>query len=256
MIRVGIKPDKGTLTVPGYETINVLMKSHSKWGELGPYHLKTDEGWIFENVWQFAKIYEVVPASSQVYIAFKRTQRDEMQLHLAYSRWDSRVVWSWPEQRHLQPTPKSGQITCDGQNYNILDDYWAWHLKGFEHKVHQRYPVGFRHRHEVKCTIIDRKLGCIATQSDDLEAIGYIEARKRIYLPMYCELVRKEPRFHELKRKIENGDPIVICEVDGPHQESLEYYKKEYEIGDDFIEYNSIEVNIENMWISLLCAFA
>lgn len=63
---LSVKPEKGDLVVPGYETINVLMKSHSKWGALGPYHLKTDEGWIFENVWQFAKIYEYLPYSRQV----------------------------------------------------------------------------------------------------------------------------------------------------------------------------------------------
>lgn len=39
--------------------------------------------------------------------------------------------------------------------------------------------------------------------------------------------------------------------MDGPHQESLEYYREEYGVGDDFIEHNSIEVNLENMKLML-----
>lgn len=34
--------------------------SPKKWGQLSPYHLKTKKGYIFENVWQFSKIYPKV----------------------------------------------------------------------------------------------------------------------------------------------------------------------------------------------------
>jgi len=235
-LRVGIKPDGGQLKVDGFETINVLMKSHSKWGALGPYHLKTEKGEIFENVWQFSKIYEVVPKSRQV-----------------YSRWDSTVIWNWPEERHMRVVPEDTVsenqiVTYDGVTYEILPEYWHWRSVGFQHQYHCRYPVGFRNRHLVKFSILG---GATEDGCTPLETMDYITSRKKIYLPLYCELVRKEPLFWELKKKVDNGEVLCICEVDGPHQESLSYYKSKYGVGDDFITQNSMEVTKENIEIML-----
>lgn len=54
-----------------------------------------------------------------------------------------------------------------------------------------------------------------------------------------------------MKNKLENGENLLICEVDGPHQESLEYYREKYKVQESFIENNSIEVTFENMKIML-----
>ena len=43
------------------------------------------------------------------------------------------------------------------------------------------------------------------------------------------------------------GENLLIIEVDGPHQESLEYYKETYGVGDDFIIDNTIIANQENL---------
>lgn len=138
------------------------------------------------------------------------------------------MIWEWPQSRHLVSrnavAPKGcAQINYEGETYKILPDYWKWREQGFSNirhgdgfageGVHVRYPLGWRNRHDVKCAIVDRELGCIASRSDDLEAIGYIEGRKRIYLPLYCELVRKQPLFAELQRKVQRGDNIVICDL-------------------------------------------
>ena len=43
----------------------------------------------------------------------------------------------------------------------------------------------------------------------------------------------------------------MIIEVDGPHQESLNYYKHTYGVSEDFIDKNTISVNENNMKIML-----
>lgn len=233
MLRVGIKPDKGQLKVDDYQTINILMKSHSKWGQLGPYHLTTTEGEIFENVWQFSKIYEVVPKSRQV-----------------YSRWDSTVIWDWPLERYMRVVEEVNEncVTYNDTTYEIQPGYWHWRQVGFKHHTHVRYPVSFRNRHLVKFAILG---GATKDQCLPLETMDYITSRKRIYLPLYCKLVKEQPLFWELKQKVENGEQLCICEVDGPHQESLPYYKQKYGVNDDFIAQNSMEITKEHIDIML-----
>lgn len=43
----------------GYKKVNVLSwhEKDTKYYELSPYHLKTEEGILFENLWQFSKVY-------------------------------------------------------------------------------------------------------------------------------------------------------------------------------------------------------
>ena len=54
-----------------------------------------------------------------------------------------------------------------------------------------------------------------------------------------------------LKNRLINGENLLIIEVDGPHQESLDYYKEKYEVGDDFIQKNTMLANDENINIML-----
>lgn len=81
--------------------------------------------------------------------------------------------------------------------------------------------------------------------------LDYIESRKRIYLPLYMRLVIKEPQFKELKEKLSRGENLLIIEVDGPHQESLHYYKEKYGVPDNFIEKDSVEATEINLAILL-----
>ncbi len=50
---------------------------------------------------------------------------------------------------------------------------------------------------------------------------------------------------------LDAGQKLFIIEVDGPHQESLNYYKQTYGVGDDFIVNGSIDVTIPNMQIMI-----
>lgn len=104
-----------------------------------------------------------------------------------------------------------------------------------------RYPVGFNHRHNC--------IGAMAQNSKEL--IGYIESRKHIYLPLYCKLVRQEEQFKELKNRLNKGENLLIIEVDGPHQESMNYYQEQYNVDNYFIENNTMLITPKNIDIML-----
>jgi hypothetical protein len=81
--------------------------------------------------------------------------------------------------------------------------------------------------------------------------LDYIEARKNIYLPEYIKCIKNLVKFRELEKRIEKGENLLIIEVDGPHQESLDYYKEKYGVSDDFIEESTILATKENLDIML-----
>jgi hypothetical protein len=183
-VRVGRIVNKKNPSYKGFENIVVMMKSHSVWYPLSPYFLKDDNGCIMENIWQFCKIYKTVPKSLQKYSAYNNT-----------------VIWDWPEEEH---------INKDG---NILPAYWIWREAGFHNQFAVRYPVGFNYKHMVAYSL----------KNEGGPPLNYIEARKQIYLPLYIELAKKEERYKQLKKMLDNNVNLLIIEVDGPHQESLDY---------------------------------
>ena len=77
------------------------------------------------------------------------------------------------------------------------------------------------------------------------------ESRKNLYLPLYVSMVQKEPQFKFLLDKVKNGTNVLIIEVDGPHQESLEYYKEKYNVSEDFIENSTMLATCDNLNIML-----
>jgi hypothetical protein len=64
-------------------------------------------------------------------------------------------------------------------------------------------------------------------------------------------LVCLHTKFTELKNKLDSGENLLIIEVDGPHQESIDYYMKEYGVDKTFIEDDTMIVNEENIRIML-----
>lgn len=128
-----------------------------------------------------------------------------------YSRWDARVIWEWPSEVHVD------------ENDEPNDAYWEWRYQGMNASEAVRYPVGYQHRGEVIYSIWGD------------ERLSYVEARKKIYLPIYCRSVRKTKTFYCLRKKLDRGENLLILEVDGPHQESLGYYREKYGVEEDFI---------------------
>jgi hypothetical protein len=193
MIRVGRRvyhPD-GTFTDPqfdGFKKILVLTAS-SPYGSIGPYDLKDEDGRIMENIWQFSKVYSKVAKSKQV-----------------FSHYDKKVIWEHPAETHV-----------DSQG-NLTDAYWQWREKGMKNPYPVRYPVGVKDRYRCLYALAMEEDGTIS------EKLDYIESRKKIYLPVYCNLVKKEHQFIELKMMLDSGQDLLIIDVDGPHQESLDYY--------------------------------
>lgn len=220
MIRVGraIYDRRGNVSYPeyeGFERIVVMMRGHSRWSSLSPYSLKDDDDRIMENVWQFSKVYENVPKIS-----------------IPYSRYDNKIIWKYKADTHIDP---------DG---NLLPAYWRWREKGMKNQYAVRYPVGRTRRSHCKYAIPD---------DDHNDKLDYIQARIKIYMPEYCRLAKEDTEsFPILKQKLRNGKNLLIVEPDGPHQESLEYYKKTYFVENDFIENNSVLINEESLSIMAL----
>lgn len=205
-------------TYKGFTKIVVLMKSHSEWGVIGPYCLKDEQNRIMENLYQFAKVYEKVPASRQ-----------------KQSRFSDLVIWNHPAETHILP---------DGK---LTPEYWNWREKGMNNKYPVRYPVGFKDRHKCLYALEEQSDGTV----DTFQCLKYIEARKRIYMKLYCKLVKEHPKFKELQQRLQNGENLLIVEVDGPHQESMDYYKTKYKVKGDFIEKDTVLVNEKSMRILL-----
>ena len=91
----------------------------------------------------------------------------------------------------------------------------------------------------------------IHCQAKNENPLDYVAARKRIYAPLYISLAKQEKLFEELKQMLKKGDNLLIIEVDGPHQKSLQYYKDTYKVKDDFIQYNTLLATKENLEIML-----
>lgn len=208
MLRVGTRVYSGAKYTdpeyPGFTPIICLTKS-TAYGSLGPYVLKTKEGYIMENIYQGSKIYETIPANVQ-----------------RYSRYDSTIIWDHPAETHLKdgvPTP----------------EMLAWRMKVFTNEYPLRYPVGMKWRSECVGSITQEDLDTYLEGKGEFKLLSYIEARKVIYWREYRDAVVKEKQFLQLRQRLAKGENLLIIEVDGPHQESLSYYMKTYGVNKDFI---------------------
>jgi len=231
-VRVGTMTfaPKRVPSFPGFTPIIVMTKTYGRWWPLSPYALKTKEGWIMENVWQFSKVYEKVPA-----VQIKQHPQ-------------AAVSWEWPAETHVD---EAG---------NILPAYWAWREAGFCHHTWVRYPVGKDYAKNCMYAMPNTSLPQSFPSSSPQPASGgesgvvrlnYVESRKAIYGAVYIELVKQHPMFKDLQDMLERGENLLIIEVDGPHEESLGYYQQTYGVADDFIEDNTMLATEANLHIML-----
>jgi len=176
--------------------------------------LKDENGYLMENIWQFSKIYRDVPESTQ-----------------RYSRYDPTVIWSHPAEVHVDAEDNPNEL------------YWKWREKGMKAPHPIRYPVGIKHRHTCIGTLIKTK--------DGWKKLDYVEGRRQIYLPTFLNLVRKQPQYKQLVKMLQEGKNLLIIEVDGPHQESLDYYREKYGVDADFIQDSTMLATFPNLNIML-----
>lgn len=204
----------------GYNPIFCLTPS-TPYGSLGPYDLYDSTGRMMENIWQFSKVYPNVEAQKQI-------------------NYSGKVIWTHPPETHC--------ISIDDEWY-ITKEYIDWRDKGFYCNFPIRYPPGFRNMN--KCLFALETVGSIKDPIPKSQMLNYVDARKKIYLPNYNKLVVKKPQFKKLKDQLVNGTNLLIIEVDGPVQSSLDYYKEKYNVDDEFIQQDSMEVTVDNLKIML-----
>jgi hypothetical protein len=55
----------------------------------------------------------------------------------------------------------------------------------------------------------------------DGEALDYVTARKRIYIPLYSEIVRQSPAWKQLRSIYEQAGEVVLWDFDGYDHRAL-----------------------------------
>lgn len=84
---------------------------------------------------------------------------------------------------------------------NPTNVYWDWAKKGWSDKWAHRYPMG---------------KGRVPLYSYwDGERLDYIEARKKIYVPLYAEAVLKTPSWQKLLSLYRGGEKLALRDFDG-----------------------------------------
>jgi len=86
-------------------------------------------------------------------------------------------------------------------NGEPTEAYWSWAEAGWANPRAVRYPFG-RGAKPLYSLWDGRKL-------------GYIEARKEIYIPLYRRLVADTPAFETLRKLAETGEELWLWDFDG-----------------------------------------
>ncbi len=286
MIRVGrCKYDsKGSVSYPsfpGYKNIIVMMKSHSEYYPLSPYELRNDKGQIMENMWQFSKVYEKVPNSVQRYSRWNPTViwNHPAETHFipsltdpsdfskgkildSYKIWrkkgmDAKYPIRYPVGFNNRHKCLFSMASCGLQPSASVLQPSASVLQPSASVLQPSASVLQPSASVLQPSASSSDLsGNLSEQGKVAEdnfgkPLDYIESRKLIYVPLYTDMVSKQPLFASLKNMLQNGTNLLIIEVDGPHQESLEYYKSKYGVADDFIVDDTMLALPENLSIMM-----
>lgn len=184
------------VSVDGYEAINVLKWSGSKWKVFCPYYLKTDGkeinenpgGVLFENYYQGSKVYDKV-----------------YDIKVYASKWhhgQEKYLWF-----QYETTTSGGDTLIDEEMFDKpLYERWRNALWACNKAV--RYPNGISRKKNVKFTLCER---------DGVETrMDYLTARRLIYFNEYVRLVRNLPEYQVLLDKIRSGKNLMLCEIDVP----------------------------------------
>jgi hypothetical protein len=152
--------------------------------EISPYVLKDSDGHLFENLWQFSKVYSKINEQYEVKAG--------------------KVIWSHPAEIH---------ITDDNK---LTQAFWVWRRKGWNHPYPVRYPNGYYGRHLCICALW--------YENEQWLSLSYVAARKKIYCKVYANLVQQTNAFKMLKYLYDSGQSLQICEIDvrpGPINEEV-----------------------------------
>jgi hypothetical protein len=95
-----------------------------------------------------------------------------------------------------------------GRNNYPMPEYFAWATSGWADKKAHRYPMGLK--------------GVKPLYSFwDGEQFTYVEARKRIYAPLYHKLVVKTDAYKKLQDMYSAGEEIWLWDFDGYNHQQI-----------------------------------
>ena len=110
--------------------------------------------------------------------------------------WQCAKVYPWMANANGDP----------GEGYFAWRDM-MWAKKGFEHKIDIRFPVGKGNAR--KCLYAWWKV------DGAFEKLGYIAARKAIYMPLYAKAVVKTEAYRRLVELRDSGKNLMLIDFDG-----------------------------------------
>jgi hypothetical protein len=84
---------------------------------------------------------------------------------------------------------------------NLTEDYWAWARNGWSDSTPRRYPMGRGAKPEYSLW--------------KGQKLGYIDARKQIYAPLFAEAVLKTKGWQKLLGLYETREIVVLRDYDG-----------------------------------------
>lgn len=93
-------------------------------------------------------------------------------------------------------------------NGNPNQDYWIWATRGWQDSYAHRYPMG---------------KGKIPLYSYwNRERLSYLEARKKIYIPLYASAVVKTQAFRKLQELFLQDKDVYLQDFDGYNHKNLQ----------------------------------
>ena len=149
------------------------------------------------------------------------------------SHANPRIVWRYQDEKHMS------------NDQRVLMAYWQWRHKLKNYPLPVRYPVGYPRP--------PRCLGVIVsdTPTSVPNIISLAQGRVNVYLKSYINALKNQPEFQKLKSRVESGENLLISELDVAQQDTLPYFKEKYNVSDDFIVDNVMDVTQENIKIVL-----
>ncbi len=200
VVVVGQKPTRGAgiefPSRPGFTRIDVTSGSANEFGSgvkatlLSPLFLGpvTDcDGEIcnrFENLWQFRKVFPQL----KHWDADKNTPTET---------W---MEWRRAGYKQL----KNGKGIRTPQEVSELKKIWSQALAAEYNSEDERATAMEKAKWTPSCLWWNG------------ESLDYIVARKRVYVPIYSNLIQENAAFKAIKALVDKGENVLIMDLDGP----------------------------------------
>lgn len=182
LVRVGKHPGRfsgqGWPELVGFTRINVTSGSKGIWKQLSPFHLGPIE--VSKYGWNHAT--DPGEKVRQVEMPLIATNVENV--------WQASKVWTGEE--------------------NAIDKI---PIKEFFTRRSAVWTDPKAHRHIKKGKGPNKNVPLYSLWGT--QKLSYVEARKKIYCPIYSDLVKKTEAYKELERRVSQGENLLLIEYDG-----------------------------------------